>query len=158
MNDSRKLRKSSDEVRIEMKNSDPPRKQYWNLRDKEYHYLDDPQKTSGETVINQNNNFESRRQRDNGNRNNQSGSSRNQIRVSFNLDETRQISQSQKQTILNTLTEGEVPVSKDATQSVRYRNLIPENGLIPLMALLAFFALFALILVAATSGYPHYYY
>lgn len=158
MNDSRKLRKSSDEVRIEMKNSDPPRKKYWNLRDKEYRYLDDRQKTSGETVIHQNNNFESGRQRDTGHRNNRSGSSRNQIRVSFNLDETRQISQSQKQTILNTLTEGEIPAPKDATQSVRYRNLIPENGLIPLMALLAFFALFALILIAAIGGHPHYYY
>lgn len=133
MNNSR-LRKSSDEVRVKLIDSNKPERHYWNL--------------SGNTY--------SQREKGYDSENNYGNSS--QIKIEFDLKETRKMTQEQKQTILNTLiAEDDRP--EDHSKREKFSGLFPETGLIPLIALLAFLSFFFLIaIVVIAAGHPYYYY
>lgn len=152
MNDPRRLRKSSDEVRVKLIDSEKPEQRYWDLE--EGHTYRDKGDINRFEADSKSRTFHTAPKTDRHSRSN----SRNQISIQFDLDETRQMTQDQKQTILNTLIAENPENSQAVTEKTRYRNMIPENGLIPLIALLAFLTFFSIILLAAVTGDPYHYY
>ena len=73
---NRNRRRNTDEVTVEIKDSENSETRYWNLRgEKEYNY----QQTDSEKAL------------------------KDEIDIKFNLDENRKLTEQQKQTILNTL-------------------------------------------------------
>lgn len=116
--------KSSEEVTIEIRDSEKRSKKYWNLREnKDYSYNHKRQKDLEKHE-----------------------GPRDEIRIGFNLDENRKLSEQQKQVILNTLIE-ENEEARDRDES---RHSF-SRGLIPLLIL---FTLLAMIisLIALTSS------
>lgn len=166
MNNSKRLRKSSDEVRVELSDAEEPERRYWNIENERYDYGGHRDRTHTTTVV------KDRRcgcgsctkYRRCGCKTGKTCScgkkpSKNQISIQFDLDETRQMTQDQKQTILNTLVSDGAGHEEGTARKFSYGRLLPESGLIPLIALLAFFAFFSLIIIAAvTGGHYHYYY
>lgn len=138
MNDSR-LKKSSDEVRVKLMDSNESQQHYWNLSE----------------------NTDSQKEKIS-NASNSSKNSENSIQIEFDLSETRNMTHEQKQTILNTLiledNDQSGDHSKEHSTSKKYSSLFPETGLIPLIALLAFLSFFFLVMIVAISAGPPYYY
>lgn len=101
-----KRRISSDEVIIEIKDSESRGKNYWNFREdgREYSYSQ---------------------------RNNSKEDLHDEISVEFNLNENRNLTEEQKQTILNTLTWD----SREYPEQTRIDNLQKWNFLLLLLIL-----------------------
>lgn len=106
-------RRSSEEVIIEIKDSEPRGKNYWNLRgEKSYNYS----------------------------RKNSSEGLRDELNIEFNMDENRHLTQEQKQVILNTLiAENEEAEDKDSGRPDFSRGLLPLLIPLTLLALIASF-------------------
>lgn len=158
MANSSRFRKSSDEVRVEISDSDRSGQRYWNLREQKYDHRPRYQERDGAKHRNSGSNHHRRKKKCKARCSSCRCKSENRISIQFNMDEERQISQSQKQTILNTLIdEDRDQNSSQESRSPGYTDFIPENSLIPLIALLAFFAFFSLVVIAATGSHYHYY-
>lgn len=152
MNNPRRLKKSSDEVRVKLIDSDKPEDKYWDLEER-YTYRD-KRNIDHKASLNSSNLSNSSKTSHYSSK----SSSKNQISIQFDLDETRQMTQDQKQAILNTLIAENSENNQTVEEKTQYRNLIPENGLIPLIALLAFLTFFSIILLAALTAGPYHYY
>lgn len=126
-------KKSSDEVYVTIEDSNPSKKRYWNLRGsidpnrKEYRYRDSSRETSHHHH-------------------------RNGIHIDFDMDETRDITEEQKETILQTLIGKDPKREEPEPSSGRFW---PDRN-IPLIALLAFLSVIVLLIVVAASNSCYY--
>lgn len=122
------VRSSSEEVRVEILEAED-RDSYWNLRD-----------------IERTDEVESKMEQKT-----QVPEEKNSLRIEFDLKETREITEDQKQVILDTLTSEEKDEESDRSFLEGFS--LPY-GLIALIALLAFFAL---VVALSLGGGGHYY-
>lgn len=151
-------KESSEEVRIKIVDSSPPENSYWNLR-------------GGEEKDERRYNEGSKN-----NHSNEKDDSGGTVRVEFNLDETRKLTEAQKKTILATLSDNEIEnhggqrgITEDQKEEIVdaledeekgssedrefVRKLFKEAPVIPALLLLGLFFVLTILAAALANGF-----